>query len=144
MEIGGILAPSAVKSPLLKQLQLGERLLVEVVQKTSEGEGTIRVKGQNVSALLETSTQVGEKFWVKVGNVSEGGLLLVREPLVEKQWGMPVAPQQSKQLTERGLPNNQEIISLLKSFPATNTGNLSTLLTSLQGTTLDGLMMNLR
>lgn len=144
MEVGGILLPGTTISTLPKQLRIGDRLLVEVVQKTAEGAGTIRVKGQDVAALLESSTKVGEKFWVKVGNVSEGSLLLVREPLVEKPGGMPVVPQQFTQLIERGLPINQEIITLLKTFPAANTGILSTLLTSLQGTPLDGLMMNLR
>ncbi|MHB8075286.1 hypothetical protein [Desulfosporosinus fructosivorans] len=144
MEVGGILAPGAAISTLIKQWHQGERLMVEVVQKTAEGTGTIKVQGQNLSALLESTTTVGDKFWVKVGNVSEGSLLLVREPLVEKLAGIPVPPQQLKQLTERGLPINQEIISLLKSFPTANTGLLSTLLTSLQGTPLEGLMMNLR
>ncbi len=144
MEVGGILAPGAALSSLMKQWHQGQRLMVEVVQKTAEGTGTIRVQGQNLSALLEATTKVGDKFWVKVGNVSEGSLLLVREPFVEKPAGIPVPPQQLKMLTERGLPINQEIISLLKSFTAANNGMLSTLLTSLQGTPLDGLMMNLR
>jgi len=144
MEVGGIPAPGAVNSTLLKQWHLGERLLVEVVQKTSEGEGAILVKGQEMSALLETSTKVGEKFWVKVGNLSEGSLLLIREPLMEKKGDIRVASQQFKQLTERGLPVNQEIINLLKTFPTANTGILGTILTSLQGTSLDGLIMNFR
>lgn len=144
MEVGGILAPGAVQSTLSKQWNLGERLLVEVVQKISEREGTIRVKGQDVSALLETSTKVGEKFWVKVGNLSEGSLFLIREPLMLKQVNIPIDPQQFRQLTERGLPINQEIITLLKSFPTANTGILSALLTNLQGTPLDGLLMKFR
>ena len=144
MEVGGILAPGAINGIGLNQWHLGERLLVEVVQKTGEGEGTIRVKGQDVFALLETSTELGEKFWVKVGNLSEGSLLLIREPLMEKQGDIHVAPQQFKQLTERGLPINQEIITLLKTFPTANTEILGALLTSLQGTLLDGLLMNFR
>lgn len=144
MEVGGILAPGTVQSTLFKQWHLGERLLVEVVQKTSEREGIIRAKGQDVSALLDTSTIVGEKFWVKVGNLSEGSLLLIREPLMQKHGDIPIVPQQFKQLKERGLPINQEIISLLKSFPTSNTGILSALLTNLQGTPLDGLLMKFR
>lgn len=143
MEVG-ILAPSALKSPLLRQFQVGERLMVEVVQKTSEGEGTVRIKGQTVSALLETSTQVGEKFYAKVGNLIEGSLLLTREPLLQKQGDIRVPPQQFTQLTERGLPINQEIMTLLKTFPKANTGTLGALLTSLQGTPLDGLIMNFK
>lgn len=144
MEVGDILAPGAVRSTLLNQWHLGERLMVEIVQKTSEREGTIRVKGQDVSALFESSTKVGEKFWVKVSNLSEGSLLLIREPLMEKQGDILVVPQQFKQLAERGLSINQEIITLLKTFPTTNTGILGALLTSLQGTPLDGLLMNFR
>ncbi|MFZ3132130.1 MAG: hypothetical protein WA125_13825 [Desulfosporosinus sp.] len=144
MEVGGILAPGAIKGIALNQWQLGERLLVEVIQKTGEGEGTIRVKGQDVFALLETSTELGEKFWVKVGDVKEGSLLLIREPLMDKQGDIHVVPQQFQQLTERGLPLNQEIITLLKTFPTANTGRLGVLLTSLQGTPLDGLIVNLR
>ncbi|HZK83741.1 MAG TPA: hypothetical protein VFC58_03520 [Desulfosporosinus sp.] len=144
MEVGGIQAPVAVKSTLPNQLHIGERLLVEVIQKTSEGNGTIRAKGQDMSALLESSTIVGEKFWVKVGNLSEGSLVLIREPSMEKQGDIRVDPQQFMQLTERGLPINQEIISLLKSFPISNPGILSALLMSLKGTPLEGLLMNLQ
>ncbi|HWQ40595.1 MAG TPA: hypothetical protein VN456_00995 [Desulfosporosinus sp.] len=135
MEVGGILVPSALKPIQLGQFHLGERLLVEVVQKTSEGEGTIRVKGQDMSALLESSAEVGETFWVKVGNLSKGSLLLIREPLMEQKGDMQnVVPQQFKQLTERGLPINQEIITLLKAFPTANTGVLGSLLAATQGT----------
>ena len=144
MEVGGIQAPGTINGIGLNQWHLGERLLVEVVQKSSEGEGTIRVKGQVVSALLESSTTVGEKFWVKVDSLSEGSLLLIREPIMGKQSDIRAAPQQLQQLTERGLPINQEIITLLKTFPTANTGILGTLLTSLQGTTMDGLLMNFR
>ena len=145
MEVGGILARGgAVSSNLLKQGQPGERLWVEVVQKTSEGVGTIRVKGLDVSALLEPSTKVGDQFWVKVGNLNEGSLMLIREPLVEKQGKMQLAPLQSKQVTERGLPVNQEIISLLKTFTIEKPGIFSALLTSLQDTPFDGLIANLR
>lgn len=145
MEVGGILAPGrAVSTNLLKQWDLGERLLVEVVQKTSEGVGTIRVKGVDVSALLESSTKVGEQFWVKVGNLSEGSLMLIREPLVEKQGEVPLVSPQFKQVTERGLPINQDIIALLKSFPTEKPGMLAALLTNLQGTPFDGLITNLR
>ena len=144
MEVGGILAPGAVNSPLIKQWQVGDRLLLEIVQKTSEGEGTIRVKGQEMSALLEPSTKVGEKFWVKVGNLSEGSLRLIRQHTMDKQGDLRIAPQQFNQYTERGLPNNQEINALLKKFPTANTGTLSSLLASLQGTALEGLLMNLR
>ena len=146
MEVGGILAPGTISGIRPDQWHLGERVLVEVVQKTGEGEGTIRVKGQDVFALLETSTELGEKFWVKVGDMKEGSLLLIREPLMGKQGDIHVVPQQFQQLTERGLPINQDIITLLKTFPSANTdtGLFSTLLETIQGTMTDKFIVNLR
>lgn len=144
MEVGGILAPGAISGVTLNQWRQGERVLVEVIHKTGEGEGTIRVKGQDVFALLETSTQVGEKFWVKVDKSNEGTLLLIREPLMQTQGDLHVAPQQFQQLTERGLPINQDILTLLKTFPTANTGILGALLGNVQGTLTDEFMMALR
>ncbi|HBV88055.1 MAG TPA: hypothetical protein DEF42_15710 [Desulfosporosinus sp.] len=144
MDVNSISAPSSLKAPLLNKFKIGERLLVEVVHKHNEGEGTVRVKGQTMSALLETSTQVGEKFWVKVGHLNESGVLLIREPLLGKTENSS-APQPAHQLTERGLPNSQEIIVMVKSFPTSNLGVFSSFLGSLQGATLtDELIMNLR
>lgn len=144
MEVGGILAPGAINGIGLKQWHLGERLLVEVVQKTGEGKGTIRVKGQDMFALLETSSELGEKFWVKVGDVKEGSLLFIREPLMDKRGDIHVVPQQFQQLTERGLPINQDIITLLKTFPTANKELLGTLLEKIQGTMTDEFLVNLR
>lgn len=140
MEVGGILAPGTINGIGLKQWHLGERLLVEVIQKTGEGEGIIRVKGQDVFALLDTSTELGEKFWIKVGDLKEGNLLLIREPLMAKQGEVNVVPQQFKQLTERGLPINQEIMTILKTF---STANTSSLAGNIQGTMSDEFIMNL-
>ena len=145
MEVGGILAPGPIKGIGLDQWHLGERLLVEVVQKTEEGKGTIRVKGQDMFALLETSSELGDKFWVKVGDVKEGSLLFIREPLmVDKQGDSRVVPQQFQQLAERGLPINQDIITILKTFPTVNIELLGTLLEKIQGTMTDEFIVNLR
>jgi hypothetical protein len=144
MEVGGILASGAINEIGINQWRLGERLLVEVVQKTGEGEGTIRVKGQDMFALLETSTELGEKFWVKVGDVKVGSLLLIREPLMDKQGDINVVPQQLQQLTERGLPINQDIITLLKTFPTTHTELLGILLGNIQGIMTDEFLVSLR
>ncbi|MDR3540058.1 MAG: hypothetical protein P4L69_03685 [Desulfosporosinus sp.] len=143
MEVGGILSPAVINRLGLNQLRVGERLLVEVVQKTGDGEGTIRVKGQDVFAILETSTKLGERFWVKVGDTKEGSLLLIREPLLDKQGDIQGVPQQFQQLTERGLPINQDIITFLKTFAA-NTESLDTLLQNIQGTMTDEFLVNLR
>ncbi|MDR3584431.1 MAG: hypothetical protein P4L59_03810 [Desulfosporosinus sp.] len=144
MEVGGILTPGSLNRIALNQLRVGERLLVEVVQKTEDGEGIIRVKGQDMFALLETSTELGERFWVKVGDTKEGSLLLIREPLLDSQADIPVIPQQFQQLTERGLPINQDIITLLKTFPTENTDSLGTLLQNIQGAMTDESLVNLR
>lgn len=144
LEISNVSAPNAVKTTLLNKFRLGERLLVEVINKTKDGEGSIRVKGQTMLALLETTTQVGEKFWVRVGNLNEGGALLIREPLLGKPGEISLAPQQFQQLTERGLSNNQEIMVLVKSFPTLNMGIFSSLFGSMQGIMTDELLINLR
>jgi len=144
MEINGILAPGAIKGIGQSPWRPGERLLVEVVKKTGEGEGTIRVKGQEVFAHLDFSTELGDKFWVKVGGVKEGNLQLIREPLMEKQADQRVVPQQFQQLTERGLPINQTILTLLKTFTSSNTQHLGNLLENVQGTMTDEFIVNLR
>ncbi|EGW38135.1 hypothetical protein [Desulfosporosinus sp. OT] len=143
MEVTGILAPGAIKGVGLNQWQLGERLLVEVVRKIGEGEATIRVKGQDIFALLETLTELGERFWVRVGDVKDGNLLLIREPLMEKQEDIHVVPQQFQQLTERGLPINQDIMTLLKTFPNAHT-ELFDFLENIQGTMTDEFIVNLK
>ncbi|KGK89727.1 hypothetical protein DP73_08815 [Desulfosporosinus sp. HMP52] len=134
MEVSGISAPSSANAALLSKFQLGERLLVEVMNISDKGEGTIRVKGQSLNALLETSTQVGEKFWVKVGNLNEGGLLLIREPIPGKLKDSFSVPPQVQQINERGLPNNQTIVALVKNFPTTPLEVFSALFGSMQGT----------
>ncbi|HBW36744.1 hypothetical protein [Desulfosporosinus sp. BICA1-9] len=142
MEVGSILAPGTMNKISLKQWQPGERLLVEVVQKNGEGQGTIRVKGQDIFAILQTSTELGDKFWVKVGDIKDGNLLLVREPLLGKQVDIPVVPQQLQQFTERGLPNNLDILTLLKTFISANTGLLGTVMASLKGSISEDFMLN--
>ncbi|SPF56763.1 conserved hypothetical protein [Candidatus Desulfosporosinus infrequens] len=144
MEVGGILTPGGINRIDHNQLRVGERLLVEVIQKTGESEGTIRVKGQDLFALLETSTKLGEQFWVKVGDTKEGSLLLIREPLLDKQEDIQGIPQQVQQLTERGLPINQDMITLLTTFSAANSDSFGTLLENIQGTMTDEFLVNLR
>lgn len=143
MEVGGILAPGTMNKIRPNQWLPGERLLVEVVQKTGDNKATIRVNGQNISAILETSTELGDKFWVRVGDIKEGNLMLIREPLLWKQGNIPVILRQFQQLTERGLPNNMDIVSLLKTFLTANTGLLGLLMGNLQGLNKD-YMQNLK
>ena len=140
MEVGRILAPGTVTVTQLNQFKLGERLLVEVVHKTAEGEGKVRVKGQDLFALLETTAEVGDKFWVKVGSMNEGSLMLIRE---QKRGNIQTVPQEFQQLTDRGLPINQNMLTLLKTFSTENTRILDMLLGTMQGTMTDEFMSNL-
>lgn len=138
MEAGEILlAPGTMNKIRPNQWLPGERLIVEVVQKTGEGKATIRVNGQNISAILETATELGDKFWVKVGDIKEGNLILIREPLPWKQENIPIVLRQFQQSTERGLPNNMGIVSLLKTFLTANTGLLSLSMGNLLGLNKD-------
>lgn len=144
MEVGGIVAPATMNKIGLNQWLPGERLLVEVIRKIGEGEGTIRVKGQDIFAILETSTEIGDKFWVKVGDIKEGNLLLIREPLLAKQGDIPVVQHQFQQVTERGLPNNLDIVTLLKTFLTANTGLLDSVMRNLQGLINEDILLNFK
>jgi hypothetical protein len=116
MEVTSILSQGSHYDQPIKQWQPGERLLVEVINKNGEHEGTIRVNGQVLSAVLETSTQLGDKFWVQVGDVKDGFLMLLRETQVDILEENPVNSEQFKELTERGLPLKQNLAYLIKDF----------------------------
>lgn len=131
MEINGLSPAGGVVQQGVRPWQLGERLLVEVVQKVKEQEGIIRVNGQDLMALLETSTKTGDKFWVKVSGMQDGNILMIREPSLEKHGEVQV-PQQVKLLTERGLPSYQPITSFLKAFSTSDIEFLSNLWGNLQ------------
>lgn len=133
MEISGLLTKGEVNGTSLNQFHLNDRLLIEVVQKTGEGKGIIRVNGQDLLALLDPASELGEKFWVKVGETNESNLVLIREPLKEIQGDIPVVSQQFQLLRERSLPISQDIISLLETFPSTTMDTLNTLLSNVQG-----------
>lgn len=96
MEVSGLLATGIINGNKTNFWRPGERLLVEIVHITAEGEGTVRINGKEMFALLETSTQIGEKFWVKVGDNSQGSLLLIREP--DNQGDIYLVSQRSPQL----------------------------------------------
>lgn len=143
MEVGGILAPSAINKIGQNQWLPGERLQVEVVRKTGDKEGTIRVKGQDIFAILETSTELGDKFWVKVGDIKEGNLLLIREPLLAKQ-GDSLVQQPIKQMVERGLPDKLDITTFLKTFLTGDADLLGSVMGNLQRTFSEKFMLNFK
>ncbi|MDQ7093948.1 hypothetical protein REC12_10135 [Desulfosporosinus sp. PR] len=142
MEVTGILTSGLLEDLKSKQWQPGDRLLVEVVQKNGENQGTIQVKGDVLSAVLETSTQVGDKFWVQVGEIEEGYLLLIRETQAEKAQDIPAPSLQFAELKERGLPPNQELLTLVREFPLI--GSEASLEEALQGSLSDEFLAALR
>ncbi|WP_407308690.1 hypothetical protein [Desulfosporosinus sp. SB140] len=142
MEVTAILKSGLLNDLKARQWQPGERLLVEVIQKNSESEGTIQVKGVVLSAALETSTHVGDKFWVQVGELKAGYLLLIREPQSEKVQDIPANPGQFQKLTERGLPSTQELLTLVREFPIS--GSEASLLEMIQGSLPEEFIINLR
>lgn len=143
MEVGGIFAPSVTNETMIQQWRPGERLLVEIVNLTPEGEGIVRINGKEARAFLETTTQIGEKFWAKVGDSNQGNLLLIREP--DNQGAIYITPQLSPQSTERGLPLNQEINNLVSTFLNGDQDLFASILgTSVQGMMSDEIVESLR
>ena len=117
MDVSAIVNPVEVSAIDRGKLRVGERLLVEVVQKTGENEGTVRVKGRNLPAILETVTSAGDKFLAKVAEIRDGSIVLIREPLGDKTGELRLFPQQIPLMIERGLPENQTLLALAKAFP---------------------------
>lgn len=60
-------------------IQIGQRILVEVLSRDLSGKSQIRIAGQEISAVLEIPVQTGEKFWAGVQKIDKNGILLVRE-----------------------------------------------------------------
>ncbi|WP_088186272.1 hypothetical protein [Desulfosporosinus sp. FKA] len=131
MEINPLSAIQSMEKQKLKVGQPGERILVEVLQKDEENYGIIRVKGQALRAILETSAEVGDKFWVNVGDEEDGVCLLLREPYLENPQDIPVNSQEFMELTERGMPLRQDLVNLIRNFTTFNSG--VPLLDNLQG-----------
>lgn len=69
--------------PLKDRIQIGERVLVEVLNREGRGKAQLRFAGQEIKALLEFSAEAGDKFWAVVKKNDEKGILLVREKGVD-------------------------------------------------------------
>lgn len=116
MEVSGIIPVQRMNVIDLNQWHPGERVLVEVLSKGTEGEGVIRLQGQELLAQLETSAQTGETFWAKVGDVNEENVLLIRDPQMAASEPLNVTSQQVQLLSERGLPLHEDFVVLLNAF----------------------------
>ena len=132
LQITGVQAPRLLGEQALKEWRSGQQLLVEVIQKNDDNQGTIRVDGQTLSALLETSAQAGDKFWVRVGQVEEGFLLFLRNPQAADANSVSAAAgsPEFQAAMERGVPLQPEVVALVQDFPLTDAPRL---LTNLSG-----------
>lgn len=122
MEVNPLSAVQSIEKQKLEVGQPGEHILVEVLQKDGEDYGIIRVKGQVLRAILETSAEVGDKFWVNVGDVEDGVCLLLREPYQENPQDIPVNSQEFMELMERGMPLRQDFVNLIRNFTTFTSG----------------------
>jgi hypothetical protein len=69
-------------------IQVGQRLLVEVLSRDLSGKAQICIAGQEISAFLEVPVEEGGKFWAKVKSFNDEGILLVHER-IEQKLGIP-------------------------------------------------------
>jgi hypothetical protein len=96
----------------------GQRLFVEIVSKKPSGEGIIVLDGKEIPALMEISAKAGDKIWVKIQEITDNGLLLVRE---QKQNPLEISNTNIEDkaqviLLERGLPKDANINKILNDF----------------------------
>ena len=77
MELQGL---GSINLPLKNQgIQPGQRFLIEVIHRDPSGKAQIRIGGQVIPALLETSAQPGEKFLATVQRIDASGIVLARD-----------------------------------------------------------------
>lgn len=109
----------------LNQLQVGQRVPVEIIRTDGAQEGLISLGGTLIKAKLEAQVQQGDRFWAAVRETGENGLILARENLSSNSSGL--SPKQVLLLLNRGLGFDPEIASFLEHF----TGSINTGLASL-------------
>lgn len=101
---------------MLGKLTPGQSLFVEIINIKSSGEGIILLNGQELPAFMEISAEAGDKIWVKIKEINNNGLLLVREQ--KSDWLKTTDTKKEAQtiLLERGLPKDANIIRILNDF----------------------------
>ncbi len=101
----------------------GQLLFIEIISKKPSGEGIIVLEGQEIPALLEISAEAGDKIWVKILEVADDGLLLVREQKekpgkISDSNNADMIPEDKIKLTllERGLTKDANIVEIINDF----------------------------
>lgn len=79
MNIQGLNIANSLLNFTSGELREGQRLFVEVLRLDSTGQGVVNIKGNLLEAVLETTTQPGDKFWAVVKEVKTQELVLARE-----------------------------------------------------------------
>lgn len=91
-------------------IQIGQRILVEVLSRDLSGKAQIRIAGQEISAVLEIPVQTGEKFWAGVQKIDERGILLVRDKDVHQAPILLPLNQQGMDRSNFGRGKSEELV----------------------------------
>ncbi|MHB8124830.1 MAG: hypothetical protein ACYDEJ_04155 [Desulfitobacteriaceae bacterium] len=143
MQVNGFNPLGLINQSSSSKLVPGQRLFVEIINKKPSGEGIILLEGQKIPALMEISAGVGDKIWVKIREITDNGLLLVRE---QQQNSLEISNTSNGEksqtiLVERGLQANDNIVKVLENFSNAKQ-ELVFLLQNLNQESLSGLTSN--
>jgi len=104
------------------RLRVGERLSVEVVSQEANGEGVILLGGQAALARLDTALAAGERFVAVVREISDEGLVLIRQSEGGSAGAFPETGNKGEGapawLAERGLPvASSTLLEVISALP---------------------------
>ncbi|SHN82345.1 hypothetical protein [Desulfitobacterium chlororespirans] len=113
MELQGL---GSINLPLKNQsIQPGQRFLIEVIHRDPSGKAQIRIGGQVIPALLETSAQPGEKFLATVQRIDASGIVLARDKSIIGDKAALLDPQGIERLyIEFGQNKENSLSNLLR------------------------------
>ncbi|ADY56389.1 hypothetical protein Sgly_2098 [Syntrophobotulus glycolicus DSM 8271] len=84
-------------------LEVGQKVVIDIIKMQSNGEAEIRIGGQKIAANVEAKVRTGDSFPAVVREISDEGAVLVRIT-------------QDKAVLNRGIPLNDEVKSLIENF----------------------------
>lgn len=126
--INSINIPGIIGPVELAQLQVGQRLPVEIIRTDGAQEGLISLGGTLIKAKLEAQVQKGDRFWAAVREAGENGLILARESLSGNSASL--SSRQVLILLNRGLGFDLEIAMFLESFTGSINAGLASVLSN--------------
>lgn len=116
MQINNFNPLRLINQNMLGKLTPGQTLFVEIINIKSSGEGIILLNDQELPAFMEISAKAGDKIWVKIQEINNNGLLLVREQNPDSLKITETKKEAQTILLERGLPKDANIIRILNDF----------------------------